>query len=252
MPKVLIIVNHAAYLVSHRLTLIKKIISSKNKLKIIKGSASSINMENRAIKILKKNKIPFKSLPFSSTSKNFIIDIISIFSLVIEIFKYKPDIIHLISPKGIFVGGLASKISGCKKIVISITGMGTIFLSKKGLINSIVKFIFLFSLKIIFSHRNKKIIFQNKNDLKDFKKLFKLKKNETELVLGSGANLNFFKKIKPNYKLKNIILPARPLVEKGIYEFIGAAKILKKNIQIGIFVLQVVLIIKIHQQFQLK
>jgi len=229
MPKILIVVNHAAYLVSHRLDLIKKIISLNNNLKIIKGSASSAIMENKAIKILKKNKISFKTLPFSSTSKNFIKDSISIISLVIEILKYKPDIIHLISPKGIFIGGLASKISGCKKIVISVTGMGTIFLSKKGLLNNIVKLIFLFSLKIILSHKKKKVIFQNKNDLKDFKRLFHLKKNETEIVLGSGADLNFFKKIKPNYKLKNIILPARPLIEKGIYEFIGVAKKLKKK-----------------------
>jgi len=229
MSKVLIVVNHAAYLVSHRLELVKKIISSKNNLKIIKGSASSIIMENKAIKILKKNKISFKTLPFSSTSKNFIKDSISIISLVIEILKYKPDIIHLISPKGIFIGGLASKIFGCNRIVISVTGMGTIFLSKKGLLNSIVKLIFLSSLKIILSHKKKKVIFQNKNDLKDFKRFFHLKKNETEIILGSGADLNFFKKIKPNYKLKNIILPARPLIEKGIYEFIGAAKKLKKK-----------------------
>ena len=177
MSKVLIVVNHAAYLVSHRLALVKKIISSKNNLKIIKGSASSVIMENKAIKILKKNKISFKTLPFSSTSKNFIKDSISIISLVIEILKYKPDIIHLISPKGIFVGGLASKIFGCNRIVISVTGMGTIFLSKKGLLNSIVKLIFLSSLKIILSHKKKKVIFQNKNDLKDFKRFFHLKKN---------------------------------------------------------------------------
>ena len=131
MPKVLIVINHAAYLVSHRLNLIKKIISSKNNLKIVKGSASSAIMEKDAIQILKKNKIPYKTLPFSSASTNFIKDIISIICLVYEILKYKPDIIHLISPKGIFIGGLASKLSGSRKIIISITGMGTIFLTKE-------------------------------------------------------------------------------------------------------------------------
>tara|TARA_B100001057_G_scaffold499937_1_gene612608 strand:+ start:2381 stop:3544 length:1164 start_codon:yes stop_codon:yes gene_type:complete len=229
MPRVLIVVNHAAYLVSHRLALIKKIISSKNHLKIVKGSASSKLMEKKAIQILKKNKISFKTLPFSSTSKNFIKDIISIISLVGEILRFKPDLIHLISPKGIFIGGLSSRISGFKKIIISVTGMGTIFLSKKGLVNSIVKFIFLFSLKIILNHKEKKIIFQNKDDLRDFKKIFKLKKNEVKIIPGSGADLNFFKQIKVNYKSKNVILPARPLVEKGIYEFIEAAKNLKKK-----------------------
>ena len=175
MPKVLVVVNHAAYLVSHRLTLMKKIKSSKNDLKIIKGSASSLIMENKALKVL-KNKIPFKTLPFSSASKNFIKDIISIIYLIIDILKYKPDLIHLISPKGIFIGGLASKIAGSRKIVISITGMGTIFLSKKGLVNNIVKFIFLLSLKVILNHKKKKLFFKNKTDLKDFKKIFKLKK----------------------------------------------------------------------------
>ena len=229
MPKVLIVINHDAYLVSHRLNLIKKIISSKNNLKIVKGSASSAIMEKDAIQILKKNKIPYKTLPFSSASTNFIKDIISIICLVYEILKYKPDIIHLISPKGIFIGGLASKLSGSRKIIISITGMGTIFLTKDGFINNMIKFIYLFSLKIILSHKKKIIIFKNKNDLKDFKKIFKLKKNEIKIIPGSGADLNFFKKIKVNYKLKNVILPARPLIEKGIYEFIEAAKNLKKK-----------------------
>ena len=38
-----------------------------------------------------------------------------------------------------------------------------------------IKFIYLFSLKIILSHKKKIIIFQNKHDLNDFKKIFNLK-----------------------------------------------------------------------------
>ena len=41
--------------------------------------------------------------------------------------KYKPDIIHCASPKGIIFGGLISKILKIKSLVILNSGMGFIF-----------------------------------------------------------------------------------------------------------------------------
>ena len=54
--KISFIINHAAYLVSHRLPIIEKLISKKCRCQILIGQAGSKIMEDEAHKILERKK----------------------------------------------------------------------------------------------------------------------------------------------------------------------------------------------------
>ena len=89
-------------------------------------------------------------------------------------------------------------------MVISITGLGSMFL-KKGKFYKIREYIFNLFYRIIFLFPNLKVILQNKNDLNYLIKKARLKKNKTKIIRGSGVDLKAlkFSKIPKNIFMLN-------------------------------------------------
>ena len=226
--KITFIVNHAAYLVSHRLQIVEKLIRDGWNCQILIGEAGSEIMEKDAYRILNEKKISFTKNDFD-TSGYGIKNLIGFFQIFLNLFRFKPDIVHLVSPKAIFIGGVACRLLKLNLTVIAITGVGTIFLSKEGIAKKIIKSIYFFVLKFIFKNKKKKIIFQNNHDILEFKKIFNIRNEDIKIIPGSGVEINdqFIK--NRDLSKKSIVLPARLIVEKGINEFVEAAKILKKK-----------------------
>ena len=156
-------------------------------------------------------------------------NLIGLFQVIFHLFRFRPDMVHLISPKAILIGGIASRILRVKLMIIAITGVGTIFLSKKN-IKKIIKYIYFKVLNFIFKKKNKRIIFQNNSDMLEFKRnFFFLKDKDLFLIEGSGVKINNSNVLVKNKKSNNIILPSRLLIEKGVLEYINAARVLKKE-----------------------
>ena len=84
-------------------------------------------------------------------------------------------------------------------------------------------------LRIFLLRINYNIIFQNQDDFKQFQSIIKTKSENIKFVPGSGVDTEFLSPSKDDFEESNILLPARLLYEKGINEFIEAARILKKR-----------------------
>ena len=63
----------------------------------------------------------------------------------------------------------------------------------------------------------------------EFKRNFFLKDKDLFLIEGSGVKINNSNVLVKNKKSNNIILPSRLLIEKGVLEYINAARVLKKE-----------------------
>ena len=71
-------------------------------------------MEVHALRVL-KNKIKFTTTNFKSNfSLNLINEIIALINIVLILIRINPNIVHLVSPKAILLGGLACKITNKK------------------------------------------------------------------------------------------------------------------------------------------
>ena len=147
--------------------------------------------------------------------------------LLINIFKaYKeinPDFNLIFGIKPNIYGTLVSHLLGIKTIN-NITGLGTAFL-KEGVIQSISKFLYKHSLK--FSSR---VLFQNSEDKAFFVQQGLLDKNKATLIPGSGVDVDKFRPISNVSKEGFIFLMiGRVLANKGVYEYIEAAKLIKNQ-----------------------
>lgn len=135
--------------------------------------------------------------------------------------RIKPDISLHFTIKPNIYGNFACKLLSIP-VVNTITGLGTAFI-RETFLTKIVKFLYKIALKNTF------LFFQNKDDAELFKKNKLIK--EFDIVPGSGVNINEFKPIKIEKKDKffRFLLIARIIKDKGIYEYVKAAKILKEK-----------------------
>jgi len=225
--KILYIINHTAFFVSHRLPLAEEARKLNYKISLITGVSSSKTMEKNSLKIIKRKKIKFKRSFFSSSSLNIFSEFFGLCQIIYHCKKIKPDIIHTASPKANILGGIVAKLINVPCLVISVSGQGHIFTEKKKMSNFIISKFYKIVLKFILKHKNKKIILQNSQDYKEYCKLDK--KKNCILIPGSGVDTKKFDKINPICNSKNILLPSRILKDKGVLEFVEAAKIIKKK-----------------------
>ena len=224
--KILYLINHRPFFVSHRLPIALNMKSNGHEVHLLTGKSNDKNMEKYAAKQLKKNDIKSNVLDFNSANTNLFESIKTLSKTYKFIKKLDPDLIHTASMKAIILSGLCCLLIK-KPIVIAFSGFGYIFTESKNLKTQSLKFIIEFLLKIIFINKKKHIIVQNKFDFNYLFKNFNLNKKDISILNGSGVILN---NVKNNIKKNNIVLfPSRILIHKGIIEFIEAAKFLKKK-----------------------
>ena len=168
------------------------------------------------------HNIPFHAMPMDNKGTNPIKDTGLILRLILLFIKLKPSCILSYTPKCNIYGGLASRFLTIP-IINNVSGLGTAFI-KENLVTKIVKRLYIVSLK-----KSAKVFFQNKDDLALFITMGLVKAKLTDLLPGSGVDINLFTpklSAKPHLKFV-FLLVGRMLKDKGIVEFVSAARLLK-------------------------
>jgi glycosyltransferase involved in cell wall biosynthesis len=107
-------------------------------------------------------------------------------------------------------------------VINNIAGLGAVFI-KGGWLNQLVKVLYRVALL-----RSKKIFFQNKDDRQLFIEQHLVPQRRTDILPGSGIDLRKFLPVPlPNRKPIRFLLIARMLWDKGVGEFVEAARLLK-------------------------
>jgi len=150
--------------------------------------------------------------------------------------KFRPNVAHLITAKAIIFGGLAARLFGIPALG-AFSGMGYVFSNDSGK----AKFLqgpIVMLYRAACKPNNFIALFQNETDrgLSIAKKI--VPRERTELISGSGTDLDKFDPNAPPKGTPTVILPARMLRDKGVHEFIIAARILLNRGYRARFILQ--------------
>lgn len=160
-------------------------------------------------------------LKMDSRGANLIKDSLLVFELISKYREVKPDVILHYTIKPNVYGTLAAAMLGIPSIN-NVCGLGTIFL-KKNWVSSIA--ITLYKLAFRFP---KKVFFQNPDDLALFVENKLIKPSVTDILPGSGIDLNHFKPTDFSRNKKfTFLLVSRLITDKGILEYIQAIQQLK-------------------------
>lgn len=136
--------------------------------------------------------------------------------------RLKPDIVFTYTIKPNVYGGMACASLGIR-YVVNITGLGTA-VENSGLMQKITLTLYKMGLK-----KAQKVFFQNTEN-RDFMVNRGAVKGEYDLLPGSGVNLNHYQCLSyPNEDTVDFVFVARVMKEKGIDQYLDAAKEIRKH-----------------------
>lgn len=221
--KLLFVVNVDWFFISHRLPIAKKAINEGFSVVIACHFTSHREeLESMGFKTIE--------VPFNRSGSGVVGELITLLKLRKVLKQEMPSIIHTVTIKPVLYSGIVLKTFSHRiQYVAAISGLGYVFTASS--IRAKVTRVFVSLLyKIALSQKNKIVIFQNSSDESIITNLVNLKCEQKVLIKGSGADLNTYaylpEIILPPVK---IVMACRLLREKGVYEFIDAAKYVKKN-----------------------
>ena len=178
--------------------------------------------------IIQKEGLEFIHIPLTRKSLNPVTE----FFLLIYIFrvyrKFQPDIVHQIGAKPILYGTVAAYFAGVRAIVNAPIGMGFIFSSDiflARLLRPFVKLAYKFSI----NPKRSKVIFENHEDCDLFINWGAVRHQDAVIIPGAGVDLNIFRPFARTNDIPTILLMARMLIDKGINEFVAAARLLRSK-----------------------
>lgn len=237
--RIAFVVNHAAFFVSHRLALATGARALGYHVALFTGQAGSDVMEKPAEKRLAEERMQHTRLLFSSSGINPFFELYGLCQLIFNLYKFRPNIIHCASPKGVIYGGIAARIIKSPGLVLAISGMGYIFTesSSSSIKKRILKRVYLLLLYFVFRHPNVNIIVQNRDDYDDIVSKGIVENSNLTIINGSGVDLSLFEPVDVEVKHNIVLLPARMLKDKGVEEFVNAVRIIRSDAKGWRFVL---------------
>lgn len=188
------------------------------------------NQTSAAIAALGAEPISYK---LNRGGLNPFADIRSTIQLKNKIKDIEPDIVFSYFSKPVIFGTLAAKLAKVPRIVGMLEGLGYAFTpepphKKESLKKRLVRSVQIFLYKISFKYLDR-IIFLNPDDPVDLLGKHKIKVKDVQILRGIGVDLEKFKPSPPSLDPIRFLFIGRLLAEKGIFEFLQAAEIVKKQ-----------------------
>lgn len=160
---------------------------------------------------------------------NPFVDIITLVQIGVLISRLKIDHVLAYTIKPVIYGMIAARLMNVKGRWSLITGLGFGFTSSdsevRGFSKRIPEMLYRIALKY-----SSKVIFQNPDDRQFFIDKNIVTPNNAVIVNGSGVPLDVFREQEISLdRNRNFLLVARLLRDKGIYEYVEAARLVRKS-----------------------
>ncbi len=150
-----------------------------------------------------------------------------------------PEVVHGFTHKAVVFGALAARFACVPRIVMTVTGLGTLFIRNDGL-TRMLRCALVTQYRVALSSRVK-VLFQNPDDMDEFISLNAVRQRQTQLTNGSGIDLTEFELPKTDAVARMrtmlsreigndltdrmiVLFPARGVREKGFLEYYEAAR----------------------------
>jgi glycosyltransferase involved in cell wall biosynthesis len=164
----------------------------------------------------------------SRSGMNPFIELKTIFMIWRLFRRIRPSLVHLVTIKPVLYGGLLVRIVHIPGMVAAVSGLGSVFVTKKyrlGVVRYFVEALYRIALR----HPNCMVIFQNPSDREVLISIGAVLENETRLIPGSGVDLSQYPAFPEPHGIPVITMAARLLREKGVVEFVNAARTLHER-----------------------
>ena len=227
--KVMIALNSAWNLLNFRAGLIRALLADGHEVVLIAPA-------DEHVPALKSLGARFVHLPMRTHGTNPLFDLVLLVRFVRELRREQPDVLLAYTAKPNIYGSTAAHVLGIP-VVNNIAGLGSAFI-KGGWLALVLTTLYRFALS-----RSKRVFFQNPDDYRQFVEMGLVQAAKCAVLPGSGVDIQRFQSVPlPNFRgtdERNIqstydrrfvfLVVARLLKDKGVHEFVEAARLLKSS-----------------------
>jgi glycosyltransferase involved in cell wall biosynthesis len=225
-PKLLYFVTEDYYFCSHRLSLALAAQRAGYEVLVV----TRVRDHGEQIRSAGLNLIPFE---ISRTGINPLVEIYTLVRLMALFRREKPELVHNVAVKPVLYGTIAAYLSGSPFILNAIAGMGWLFASansRANWIKPVARWAFVRMLRFGVG------LVQNPDDVKTLDRMG-LSPAKIRLIQGSGVDLQEFRPHPEPAGRPTVVLSSRLIWEKGVGEFVAAARLLRARGVVARFVL---------------
>ncbi len=213
--KILYLVADDRYFCSHRLPL--AVLAQQQGYQVFVAAPAKNDYKR-----IQKAGLTFCPLYFDRGGLNPWHEIKTLYQIVKLYWQIRPDIVHAVALKPVLYGTLARMMVRSPQMVAAISGLGAIF-SQDHWLQKPIKML----LRFLLSNRKVQVIVQNPEDAQVIQDLNP--KINIHLILGAGVNTEVFSPVPEPSDPFTVIHVSRLLWNKGIGEFVQAARLLKQE-----------------------
>ncbi len=227
---IILVVNADWYFWSHRLALAQALRNTG--IEVVVAAAIERNYDHT----IRQAGFRFIPLKLQRRSVNFLTEMRSLLELRHIYHEEQPDIVHHFTIKPVIYGSLAARAARIPFIVNTIPGLGYTFLAntqKRRVIRRAV----LIAYRAALMSKNLRVIFENPDDQSLFVQKNVIPSYRTKVIRSSGVDTNLFHPVPEPHGPPIVLLASRLLWDKGIQEFVDAARLVKESGLICRFVL---------------
>ncbi|WP_313067998.1 glycosyltransferase family 4 protein [Achromobacter animicus] len=218
----LFVVNNPAFFMSHRVPVALAAQKAGYDVHVA-------TMDGPAVADIQALGMTHHAIPMTRSGKHPLQELGTLLALVRLFRRLRPDVVHLVTIKPVLYGGIAARIARVPGMVAAISGLGFVFLSnslKMRLVRAVVARLY----RVALGHPNSRVIFQNANDRDLLKSLGAVREDQVVIIRGAGVNLDAYRPTpEPPAPPVVVTMVARLLRDKGVQEFVQAAKLLRER-----------------------
>ncbi|CAB3680116.1 MULTISPECIES: glycosyltransferase family 4 protein [Achromobacter] len=218
----LFVVNNPAFFMSHRVPVALAAQKAGYDVHVA-------TMDGPAVADIQALGMTHHAIPMTRSGKHPLQELGTLLALVRLFRRLRPDVVHLVTIKPVLYGGIAARIARVPGMVAAISGLGFVFLSnslKMRLVRAVVARLY----RVALGHPNSRVIFQNANDRDLLKSLGAVREDQVVIIRGAGVDLDAYRPTpEPPAPPVVVTMVARLLRDKGVQEFVQAAKLLRER-----------------------
>lgn len=221
MKKLLFVVNVDWFFLSHRLPIALEALGQGYEVHLATGITDKLDE-------LHSYNLIMHPLSIRRDRSNLVSELRIFVSTFLLFKRINPDIVHLVTIKPVLYGGIAARLAGVPSVVAAISGLGFVFLAKgkkAAIVRSLVSGLY----RLALGKRNLRVICQNRDDRETIIHAAGLSLNKVTMISGAGVDLSAYSEKLLPQGTPVVIMASRLLRDKGVHEFVAAARLLKRQ-----------------------
>ncbi|WP_134870042.1 glycosyltransferase family 4 protein, partial [Bordetella pertussis] len=219
--RLLFVVNNPAFFLSHRLPLAEAARADGYEVHVA-------TMDGPSVPDIVARGFAHHVIPMTRSGNQPLQELRSVWALVRLFRRLRPGLVHLVTIKPVLYGGIAARLAGVPAMVAAISGLGFVFVAgglKARLLRAAVGRLY----RLALGHRNSRIVFQNTADRDVLARLGAVRAEQVVMIRGSGVDLGQYRVVPEPAAPVTALMAARLLRDKGVREFVEAARLLRQR-----------------------